>query len=156
MRLPALLPGYERCYVSEAGGGVDVHETHGKQEMRQNLPIAVFLANLGECVCLLPVLNEHNIKSADAARDGVVWEFKNPVGRSVSAIDNALRGAQAQSARVLLQLPADFDLAVLEQAIYGRVRRTVHIAEVALLLGNNLHHFFRAEIIADTFRGKMG
>jgi len=74
--LPGPEPGYARRYVGETGGCVDVHETHGKQELRQNLPIAVFLADLGERVCLLPVVRVPGTKSADASRDGIMWEFK--------------------------------------------------------------------------------
>ena len=153
--LPELPPGYARRYVSPAGGCVDVHETHGKQEMQQNLPIAVFLADRGEHVRLLPVLRIPGTRSADATRSQEEWEFKVPTQPTANAIDQALRGANRQASRVLLQISVEFSLQVLEQAIYSRVRRADNIGEVAVLLADELYHFFRQEILNNTFRGKM-
>ena len=133
-----------------------MHETHGKLESRQNIPIALFLAARGEKVRLLPVLDLCNVKSPDASRDGVEWEFKVPQGRGANAIDKALRDANRQAARVLIQVAEEFDLHVLEQAMHGRVRRAENILEVAILLVDVLYHFSRSEIINNTFRGKIG
>jgi nucleotide-binding universal stress UspA family protein len=149
------LPGYFRLFQGVEGGFVDMHETHGKLESRQNIPIALFLAARGERVHLLPVLDLRNVKSPDAARDGVEWEFKVPQGRTANAIDKALRDARRQAARVLIQVAEEFDRHLLEQAIHGRVRRAENILEVAVLLADVLYHFSRAEILGNTFRGKM-
>ena len=96
--LPA--PGYARVFENPAGGFVDVHENHGKQESRQNLPIALFFATQGERVCLLGIANEPGVKSPDATRNEVIWEFKIPEGRTVNAIDKSpARWEPAGSAR---------------------------------------------------------
>ncbi len=153
--LPGLLPGYARRYVSANGGCVDIHETHGKLELRQNLPVAVFLADRGERVRLLPVLDLQNVKSPDATRDGVAWEFKAPVGRTANAIDQALRGANRQAAYVLIAVPSDFDSRVLEQALFLRMRRAANLKGIAILRPGALYEFTRREILDDTFRGKM-
>ena len=154
--LPDLLPGYARRYVSANGGCVDVHETHGKLELRQNLPVAVFLADRGERVRLLPVSREPGSKSADATRNGMEWEFKAPAGRTANAIEQALRGANRQAAYVLVAVPSDFDLRVLEQALFLRMRRAANLEGVAILRPDALYEFTRREILDDTFRGKMG
>ncbi len=150
------LDGYFRLFQGADGSFVDMHETHGKMESRQNIPIAFFLAARGERVQLLPVLRIPGTKCADATRDGVEWEFKVPAGRTANAIDQALRGANRQAARVLIQVANEFDRQVLEAAIHGRVRRAANIVEVAILLADALHHFTRQEILNNTFRGKMG
>ena len=113
-------PGYTRVFENPAGGFVDVHENHGKQESRKNLPIALFLAARGERVCLLGIADEPNIKSPDATRNGVVWEFKIPEGRTENAIDKALRDGSRQASRILIQLPIDFNRDFLESGIYNR------------------------------------
>ncbi|GAA3965245.1 hypothetical protein [Hymenobacter antarcticus] len=133
-----------------------MHETHGKLESRQNIPIALFRAARGEQVPLLPVLRVPGSKCADATRDEVEWEFKVPEGVTANAIDKALRGASRQAARVLIRVAEEFDRQMLEQAIYDRVRRAENILEVATLLADVLHHFTRAEILNHTFRGRMG
>ncbi|AMJ66435.1 hypothetical protein AXW84_14105 [Hymenobacter sp. PAMC 26628] len=143
-------------FQGDDGSFVDMHETHGKLESRQNIPIALFLAALGERVRLLPVYDLQGVKSPDATRDGMEWEFKVPEGRTANAIDKALRGASRQAARVLIQVAEELDRQLLEQAIHGRVRRAVNIAEVAILLPGALHHFTRQEILNNTFRGKIG
>ncbi|MFD1469834.1 hypothetical protein ACFQ48_16515 [Hymenobacter caeli] len=147
---------YFRLFQGADGSFVDMHETHGKLESRQNIPIAFFLAARGERVQLLPVYDLQGIKSPDATRDGMEWEFKVPEGRTANAIDKALRGASRQAARVLIQVAEELDRQLLEQAIHGRVRRAVNIVEVAILLPSALHHFTRQEILNNTFRGKMG
>lgn len=154
--LENLLPGYFRVFQGTDGSFVDIHETHGKLESRQNLPIALFLAARGEQVRLLPVYDLQRIKSPDATRNGLEWEFKVPESRTVNAIDKALRGANRQAARVLIQVAEEFDRQLLEQAIYGRVRRAVNILEVAILLPDVLYHFTRQGILDDTFRGRLG
>lgn len=148
-------PGYTRRYISEAGGWVEVHETHGKLEVRQNLPVAVFLADLGEQVRLLPVSRVQGAKNPDATRNELEWEFKSPEGRTANAINKALRIANRQATRVLIQLSAEFDHRLIEEAIYNRVRRASNIIEVAIFLSNRLYHFSRMEILDNTFRGKM-
>jgi hypothetical protein len=151
----SLLPGYFRIFQGTNGGFLDMHETHGKLESRQNIPIALVLAARGEQIRLLPVYDLRNVKSPDATRDGIEWEFKVPEGRTANAIDKALRAASRQAARVLIQVPEEFDRQLLEQAIHGRVRRAVNILEVAVLLGSNYYHFTRLEILNNTFHGKM-
>ncbi len=64
------LPGYFRLFQGADGSFVDMHETHGKLESRQNIPIALFLAVRGERVRLLPVLRVPGSKCPDATRDG--------------------------------------------------------------------------------------
>ena len=108
--LENLLPGYFRLFHGANGSFVDMHETHGKLESRQNIPIALFLAARGEQVRLLPVLREPGSKCADATRDGVEWEFKVPEGRTANAIDKALRDAKRQAARVLIQVANEFNV----------------------------------------------
>lgn len=154
--LEELLPGYYRVFQGVEGSFVDIHETHGKLESRQNIPIALFLAARGERVRLLPVLRIPGIRCPDASRDGIEWEFKVPEGRTANAIDKALREANRQAARVLIQVPEELDRKLLEQAIYERMRRAENILEVATLLAGVLHHFTRLEIVSNTFRGKMG
>ena len=150
------LPGYFRLFQGNDGSFVDIHETHGKLESRQNIPIALFLAARGEQVRLLPVLRVPGSKCADATRNEVEWEFKAPIGLTVTAIDNALRGASRQAARVLIQVAEEMHCHLLEQAIYGRVRRAENIVAVAVLRAGVLYHFTREQILDNTFRGRIG
>ena len=145
--------GYTRVFENPMGGFVDVHENHGKQESRQNLPIALFLAAGGERVCLLGVQAEAGKKNPDATRNEIIWEFKTPKGCTENAIDKALRDGSRQAARIVLKLPADFELELLRQGIYNRVQRTPAIVEVAVLLADHLFSFHREVILSRDFEG---
>ncbi len=129
-----------------------MHETHGKLESRQNIPIALFLAARGEQVRLLPVTAAAGAKNPDATRNGIAWEFKKPSAVSRNAIDKALRDGSRQADRILLWLPDAFPLHLLEDAIYDRSQRTSNIVAVAVLLGQALRTFSRQEIISNIFR----
>ncbi|MFC6224693.1 hypothetical protein ACFP2F_15705 [Hymenobacter artigasi] len=114
------LPGYFRVFQGGDGSFVDMHETHGKLESRQNIPIALFLAARGERVRLLPVAAVSGEKSPDATRNDIFWEFKKPSAISRNAIDKALRDGSRQADRILLWLPNEFPLKLLEDGIYDR------------------------------------
>ena len=150
-----LLPGYARRYVSARGGCVDVHETHGKLELRQNLPVAVFLADRGEAVRLLPVSRVPGVKSPDATRNDVTWEFKVPETSTRNALDKALRDGSKQAPCVLLKLPAGIDRLVLQVALVDRVQRTAAVQAVAVLLGEQLLSFSRQAILTGAFRHEL-
>ncbi|WP_201978230.1 CdiA C-terminal domain-containing protein [Hymenobacter rubidus] len=148
-----MLPGYFRLFQGVDGSFVDMHETHGKLESRQNIPIALFLAARGERVRLLPVAAATGAKNPDATRDDSIWEFKKPSAISRNAIDKALRDGSRQADRILLWLPPEFPLPWLEDGIYDRSQRTPNIAAVAVLLGQTLYTFSRSEIVSNRFRG---
>ena len=148
-----LLPGYFRVFQAPNGGFVDMHETHGKLESRQNIPIALFLAACGERVRLLPVSAATGAKNPDATRNDIIWEFKKPSAISRNAIDKALRDGSRQADRILLWLPKAFPLTWLEDGIYDRSQRTPNIVAVAVLLGQALYTFSRSERVSNRFRG---
>lgn len=150
-----LTTGFTCLYRSPSGGYVYIHRTHGKAEAQQNVPIAKFLAELGERVCLLQVVNAPGAKNPDATRNGVEWEFKTPESSTRNAVDKALRSASKQADRVLLHMHATMDIRELEQAMYARVLRTENLIEVAVLRGRQLFYFNRHEIVNNTFRGKI-
>ena len=149
------LPGYFRLFQGATGSFVDMHETHGKLESRQNIPIALFLAARGERVRRLPVDSTSGMKNPDATRDDRIWEFKKPSAISKNAIDKAIRDASRQADHVLLWLPAEFPLTWLEDSIYDRTQRTPNIVEVAVVVGQALYSFSRQEIVGNSFRGVM-
>ena len=149
------LPGYFRVFQGADGSFVDIHETHGKLESRQNLPIALFLAARGERVRLLPVNAVAGVKNPDATRNDISWEFKKPSAISRNAIDKALRDGSRQADRILLWLPDGFLLQLLEDGIYDRTQRTPKIVAVAVLLGQALYTFSRQKIVSNLFRNAL-
>ena len=66
-----------------------------------------------------------------------------------------MRGANRQAAHVLIWVPSDFNLAVLEQAVFARVRRAANIVDVAIFWRDALNEFTRQEILDNTFRDKI-
>ena len=55
----------------------------------------------------------------------------------------------------MIWVPSDFNLAVLEQAVFARVRRAANIVDVAIFWRDALNEFTRQEILDNTFRDKI-
>jgi hypothetical protein len=64
--------GYTQVYQGKEGGYVQVHATHGKQELADNLRIGQHLANQGERVRLLPIDSTPGTSNPDATRNDTI------------------------------------------------------------------------------------
>ena len=130
---------YERVYRSATGAGyVDVHPAHGTQELAANLAIAIELANRGEAVCLLPVVE--GSKNLDATRNGLPWEFKTPVtANAKTALQRHVSDASAQGATrvlVLLNRRMTLDGVIAGLKLAFLPERAKKITDLCLLLPN--------------------
>ena len=101
---------WQKIYFDVASQGfVVAHRLHGKDELPINSHISIRLAKLfGERIELLPRLYGVGVKSADATRNGEVWEFKITNGTTTS-VQLRIREGSHQSPRILLALPDVFD-----------------------------------------------
>jgi hypothetical protein len=90
----------------KSDGYLVAHKKHGLRELPQNIQVGLRLARLGECVELLPDLS--NTPSADATRNGEIWEIKTTNG-SYRSVQNRLRKGRKQSRRILLVMPEIFE-----------------------------------------------
>lgn len=131
---------WQRLYFDlDSKGFVVAHKGHGRDELPLNRSVAIRLAkHFGEAIELLPNLNTHKLRSADATRNGEVWEWKKIIGTSTS-VQGRLRTGGKQSPKILLTLPQGFDESDVLRGLMSAVNidKTNRIQVVDFLLPNN-------------------
>lgn len=152
MEQKSLPTGYTRVYEGQNGGYVEVHEQHNKQELRDNMAVAQWLADLGEHVRLLPATEE---RSPDATRNGIPWEFKRIAHATnfARAVQRELRRAKRQAPNILLYILQSYSFDDLTVGLYKAVRddEKAQIQRVAVLDNQSLRHSNRKLIQAKNF-----
>lgn len=104
--------------------------------------------HFGEKIELLPNENVHKLRSADATRNGEVWEWKTTNG-STTSVQKRLRTGSLQSNHILLILASNFDEAEVLRGVISAINsdRSCRILKIDLLLpNNNLVKFTREKI----------
>ena len=131
---------WQRIYFDETSQGfVVAHVKHGRDELELNVNIAIRLAkHFGERIELLPNINLHGVKSADATRNNEVWEWKKVIGTATS-VQSRLRKGATQSSKILLILTEGFDESEVLRGLMSAVNldRTSRIVVVDFLFPNN-------------------
>lgn len=78
--------------------------THNIKIESHEMETALYFVLHGEDVELLPPSNTPHNKNADFMKNGIIWEGKRPVGKSLSAIEHLFRKAVHQSENVVFDL----------------------------------------------------
>ena len=131
---------WQRVYFDETSQGfVVAHIEHGKDELAQNIEVAIRLVKrFGDCIELLPISYRKHDKSADAIRNGELWEWKTSSG-SYSSVQKRLRVGSHQCGRVMLILPEFFEISYVLRGIISAVNsdRDQGLLQVAVFLPNS-------------------
>lgn len=133
-------------------GIVRVSSKHGKNEVKENLVVATYLAQkYGYEIDL--IANPNNKRSADSFNKtlNVAQEYKLNVTATKSSIDNLLRSAAKQADNVVLWVESDISLNELSTAVHSRVKRS-QIKSVTIVINNKDKTYHRDEIIQDGFK----
>ena len=134
-------------------GRVRIHKGHGKNETKENVMIASFLADRhGYVIDLLD--NPDDRKSADSHNHtlGVDQEYKVNATPTRNSIDSLLRSAAKQANEIVLWIDSDISLGDLSQVIKDRVRRTANITYLTVVRNGKDRRYSREEIIASDFK----
>ena len=155
---------WQRVYFDEMSQGfVVAHVEHGKDELAQNVEVAIRLVkHFGDCIELLPISYRKHDKSADAIRNGELWEWKTSSG-SYSSVQKRLRVGSHQCGRVMLILPDFFETSYVLRGIISAVNsdRSQRLLQVAVFLPNSKLIILTREMIdrrdfADFFKAIDG
>lgn len=76
------------------GLNVDPHELRTAERMQE----------LGYNVAFRPLAHGPNVKNPDVVMDGIIWEFKAPLGGGKNTVDHQMARARKQSNRLVLDL----------------------------------------------------
>jgi len=150
---------YDKVYFNtDSGGYVVVHKLHGKGELEQNLEIAEILAEKGEKILLLP--DNKNIKSPDALRNGIIWEFKtiSNAHNLYHALQNSIRKGKKQSENILIYINQAYTNENIAKALKSAVNmdNPIQIKEINILYHDKrLIKMERDEIENNSFGSKL-
>ena len=139
--------------VETEKGRVRIHSGHGKNERKENIEIATYLANKHNYVIDL-LDNPQNEKSADSFNYtlGFEQEYKVNNTASKSSIDNLIRDAKKQANNIVLRIDSDIMWSDLSAAIRSRVRRSGNINTITIIVDGKDATFNREQILSDVFK----
>lgn len=148
---------YKRVYESKSGGYVDLHPSHGIEELPGNLEACRLLADRGYKLQLLPCLNQGDFLLREALLPDVfgnknpdvrinqttIADIKTPNKKEVtkSSLKNAVyRAAQQKSTIVILNLyKAIYSFSDIKEALLATLRtdRNSSIREIWIITHDN-------------------
>lgn len=79
-------------------------ESHGIVLQRHELDTIKFFLKRGKDIELIVPSNTPHNKNADCAMDGLFWEMKCPMGKSLATVEHLFRKAVRQSENVIFDL----------------------------------------------------
>ena len=139
--------------VETERGRVRIHSGHGKNERKENIEIATYLANKHDYIIDL-LDNPQDKKSADSFNHtlGFEQEYKVNNTASKSSIDNLIRDAKKQANNIVLRIDSDIMWADLSAAIRSRVRRSGNINTITIIVKGKDATFSREQILSNGFK----
>ncbi|GEM_PF-2930178 len=136
---------FNRIYTSSKNTGwVDVHQSHGKQELKANLAIARILADeYGEQIRLMPIDNTPGVKNPDAmiiTKNNELWDFKTPVTPDIRhQIFNSIKQAKRQKLEnILIRISGNKPVEIIKGFLDIGIQRFGTIRKIQLLYQHKL------------------
>ena len=133
-------------------GKVRVSSKHGRNEKRENVRIATYLANKHGYEIDL-IANPDNESSADSFNKtlGIIQEYKTNATPTKSAIDNLIRKGAKQARDLVLFVESSISMDDLSSALHNRVSRTKIHTVMVVIDGKDKTYSF-AEIAEKGFK----
>ena len=77
---------------------------NGVRLEQHELDTILFFTNLGKTIELVPPSSTPNSKTPDFKMDGLMWEMKNPQGKSKTTLEHVFKKAVKQSENIIIDL----------------------------------------------------
>lgn len=139
-----LLQGYELIYTGKNGGYIE--KSSNWEFSQKEMDAAKKLADEGHQIYLLPRNRSYKVKSPDCLIDGEIAEFKQQEELTQRAIENEIRKAKKQRARIVyLKVLDDMEKEQLLNGLKSEVMRSP-IKIVYLDWQGNILRLLRKEI----------
>lgn len=166
LKLAADIPDNELCaackvvradapytVVKTERGRVRIHYGHGKNERKDNIEVATYLANKHDYIIDL-LDNPQGEKSADSFNHtlGIKQEYKVSKTASKNSIDRLIREGRKQADNIVLRIESDIMWADLAAGIRSRVRRCDNIQTITVIVDGKDVTFTRKQILSDGFK----
>lgn len=134
-------------------GQVRIHQEHGKNERKENVEIATYLANkYGYSIDLLPIIDGK--KSADSYNNTLdkKQEYKVNTAATKNSIDRLIRDARKQADSIIIRLDSEMSFMDLRDAITDRLRRAENITDITLIQSGKDVTYTRKQMLSDLFK----
>jgi hypothetical protein len=150
-------PDLRKNEHESSGGYVEIHDMHYNHEASKNLETAIFLAQRGFKVRLLPVDNTPGIKNPDAylIDEKLIIEFKHNQTPTASAIENELRDAKKQADNILIHVQGELTKGALIRGLQNRLHRDKTVEELWLIFSQELYRFTPVEVLNGSIAHKI-
>ncbi|MDR1517328.1 MAG: minor capsid protein [Dysgonamonadaceae bacterium] len=131
-------------------GEVRVSSLHGKDERKENVEIATWLADThGYKIDLLQKSDSGKSPDSFNRTLNIHQEYKRNNTPTVSSIDNAIRDASKQANNIVLDIKSDIAAGDLRDAITSRVRRKENIETITVIRNKADKTYTREEILSN-------
>ena len=137
-------------------GLIRIHPGHGKNEKKENLEVASYLANkFGYEIELLD--NPQDISSADSFNYTLDFKQEYKVNKTASknAIDRLIRDGKNQADNIVLRIDSDIALGNLRDAVISRIKRSLNVERLTIIRYGKDVTYSREDIIKDDFKIKQ-
>lgn len=136
-------------------GKLRIHVNHGKNEQKENVEIAQYLAcKYGYAIDLLPKVE--GAKSADSFNYTLMrkQEYKVNSTPTKNAVDLLLRNAKKQANSIVIKIKSDISMDILCDAITGRISRCPNVTDITLIYKDKDVTYTREEMLRKPFKIK--
>ena len=142
--------------VETERGRVRIHSGHGKNERKENLEIATYLANKYDYVIDL-LDNPDNEKSADTYNHtlGIEQEYKVSATASKNSIDRLVREARKQADNIVLRIDKEISLDVLTDVLNDRLNRSENVELITIIINGKDSTYKRSDLVKKKFKIKQ-
>lgn len=142
--------------VETERGRVRIHSGHGKNERKENLEIATYLANKYDYVIDL-LDNPDNEKSADTFNHtlGIEQEYKVSATASKNSIDRLIREARKQADNIVLRIDKEISLDVLTDVLNDRLNRSENVELITIIINGKDSTYKRSDLVKKKFKIKQ-
>ena len=137
-------------------GMIRIHPGHGKNEKRENLEVASYLANkYGYEIELLD--NPQGVSSADSFNYtlDVKQEYKVSKTPTKNSIDRLIREGKNQADHIVLRIDCDIALGDLRDAVTSRIKRSLNIKKLTIIRHGKDVTYNWEDIIKEDFKIKQ-
>ena len=142
--------------VETERGRVRIHSGHGKNERKENLEIATYLANKYDYVIDL-LDNPDNEKSADTYNHtlGIEQEYKVSATASKNSIDRLVREARKQANNIVLRIDKEISLDLLTDVLNDRLNRSGNVELITIIINGKDSTYKRSDLVKKKFKIKQ-
>ena len=144
---------FETCPTER--GKVRVSSKHGKNELRENIRVAIYLANKHGYEIDI-IANPNNAKSADSFNKtlGIYQEYKTHSTPTRNSLDMLIKKGKKQADHLVISLESGMSLGEAKEVVIDRVRRSDNLMSITFVYEGKDATYTREQMTDSSFEIK--